>query len=86
LVERAGWRGFMLVDVGGYYNIQIRKWLDGIQWSLSSEQWAASSEQYSHIPVALWAAWDPDKNTHRNNHPLPQRGCPRGDAGAARWY
>src|SRR5258706_5423519 len=25
LVERAGWRGFMLFDVGGYYNIQIRK-------------------------------------------------------------
>src|ERR1700738_1743007 len=34
LVERAGWRGFMLFDVGGYYNIQIRKWLDGVQWSL----------------------------------------------------
>lgn len=34
LVERAGWRGFMLFDVGGYYNIQVRKWLDGIQWSL----------------------------------------------------
>jgi hypothetical protein len=34
LVARAGWRGFMLFDVGGYYNIQIRKWLDGIQWSL----------------------------------------------------
>jgi hypothetical protein len=33
-VERAGWHGFMLFDVGGYYNIQIRKWLDGIQWSL----------------------------------------------------
>ena len=34
LVERAGWRGFMLFDVGGYYNIQIRHWLDGVQWSL----------------------------------------------------
>ena len=34
LVERSGWRGFMLFDVGGYYNIQIRKWLDGIQWSI----------------------------------------------------
>jgi hypothetical protein len=32
LVERASGRGFMLFDVGGYYNIQIRKWLDGIQW------------------------------------------------------
>jgi hypothetical protein len=37
LVERAGWRGFMLFDVGGYYNIQIRKWLDGIQWSLHKD-------------------------------------------------
>ena len=34
LVERAGWRGFMLFDVGGYYNIQIRHWLDGIQSSV----------------------------------------------------
>src|SRR2546421_12697626 len=25
LVERAGWRGYILFDVGGYYNIQIRK-------------------------------------------------------------
>src|SRR5216110_1276396 len=34
LVERASSQGFMLFDVGGYYNIQIRKWLDGIQWSI----------------------------------------------------
>ena len=33
-VARAGATGFMLFDVGGYYNIQIRKWFDGIQWSL----------------------------------------------------
>src|SRR5260370_18821418 len=32
LVERAGWRGYMLFDVGGYYNIQILNWLFGIQW------------------------------------------------------
>src|ERR1700694_2245810 len=31
LIERAGWRGFMLFDVGGYYNIQIRKWLCALQ-------------------------------------------------------
>ena len=31
MVERAGPTGFMLFDVGGYYSIQIRKWLDGIQ-------------------------------------------------------
>ena|SRR2546427_6635282 len=34
LVQRAGASGFMLFDVGGYYNIQIRKWFDGIQWSI----------------------------------------------------
>ena len=31
LVERASSLGFMVFDVGGYYSIQIRKWLDGIQ-------------------------------------------------------
>jgi hypothetical protein len=33
-VGRAGGRGFMLFDVGGYYNIQIRHWLDGTQANL----------------------------------------------------
>ena len=36
-VERAGFSGFMLLDVGGYYNIQIRKWLDAIQASLHQQ-------------------------------------------------
>jgi hypothetical protein len=30
LVARANMRGFMLVDAGGYYDIQIRRWLSGI--------------------------------------------------------
>ena len=30
-VERASPMGFMLFDVGGYYSIQMRKWLDAIQ-------------------------------------------------------
>ena len=34
LVERASALGFMLFDVGGYYSIQIRKWLDGLQWQI----------------------------------------------------
>jgi len=34
LVERAGSLGFMLFDVGGYYDGQLRKWLEGIQWHL----------------------------------------------------
>src|SRR6266536_1402809 len=33
-VRRAGGAGFMLFDVGGYYNIQIGKWLDAIHCSL----------------------------------------------------
>lgn len=31
LVERAGPLGFMLFDVGGYYDGQLRKWLEGIR-------------------------------------------------------
>jgi hypothetical protein len=30
LVERAAMRGYMLVDIGGYYNIQIDKWFTRI--------------------------------------------------------
>ena len=36
-IERAGFSGFMLFDVGGYYNIQIRKWLDAIQTSIHQQ-------------------------------------------------
>ena len=34
LVARAGGRGFMLFDVGGYYDIQLRKWLSAIAQTL----------------------------------------------------
>jgi hypothetical protein len=34
MVERAGPLGFMLFDVGGYYDGQIRKWLEGVGWHL----------------------------------------------------
>ena len=53
LVERVGWRGFMLFDVGGYYNIQIRKWLDGVQWSL--HQKLTGSDDESTNPLVLAA-------------------------------
>jgi hypothetical protein len=43
-VERAGVSGFMLWDVGGYYNIQIRKWFEGIQW-LAHQQLAGAETQ-----------------------------------------
>jgi hypothetical protein len=52
LVERAGWRGFMLFDVGGYYNIQIRKWLDGIQWSLHQKLTGSRDESTNPLVVA----------------------------------
>ena len=37
LVERAGITGFVLFDVGGYYNIQIRKWLNAIHSAVHQE-------------------------------------------------
>src|SRR6267378_6112171 len=52
LVERAGWRGFMLFDVGGYYNIQIRKWLDGIQWSLHQKLTGSHDETTNPLVLA----------------------------------
>jgi hypothetical protein len=51
LVERVGWRGYMLFDVGGYYNIQIRKWLDGVQWEL--HQKATGTRDESQNPLVL---------------------------------
>src|SRR6266404_9659966 len=52
LVARAGGRGFMLFDVGGYYNIQIRKWLDGIQWSLHQKLTGSHDESTNPLVLA----------------------------------
>lgn len=52
LVERAGGRGFMLFDVGGYYNIQIRKWLDGVQWSLQQKLTGGRDESTNPLVLA----------------------------------
>ena len=52
LVERVGWRGYMLFDVGGYYNIQIRKWLDGIQWSLHQKLTGTHDESTNPLVLA----------------------------------
>ena len=49
LVERAGAAGFMLFDVGGYYNIQIRKWLEGIQSTTRAK--LAGQEIPPHPPL-----------------------------------
>ncbi|HSS18837.1 MAG TPA: hypothetical protein VLL54_02060 [Pyrinomonadaceae bacterium] len=51
LVARAGWRGYMLFDVGGYFTIQLRKWLDGIQWEL--QQKLAGTRDESTNPLVL---------------------------------
>lgn len=60
LMERAGPLGFMLFDIGGYYNGQTRKWLEGIQWHLHQRLTSAtrheSAEQGKQaIPKATWA-------------------------------
>ena len=55
-VERAGFSGFMLFDVGGYYNIQIRKWLDAIQASLHQQ---ASGQE----PAAVAPLQSPNKSS-----------------------
>jgi hypothetical protein len=52
LVERAGGSGFMLFDVGGYYSIQIRKWLDGIQWSNQQKLTSTHDESTNPLVVA----------------------------------
>ena len=52
LVERAGWRGYMLFDVGGYYNIQIRKWLDGVQWSIHQKLTGTRDESTNPLVLA----------------------------------
>jgi hypothetical protein len=52
LVQRAGSSGFMLFDVGGYYNIQIRKWLDGVQWSIQQKLAGSHDEATNPLVVA----------------------------------
>ncbi len=53
MVERYGWRGYMLADVGGYYGIQMHKWLDGIQWTI--HQKLTGSQDESANPLVLAA-------------------------------
>jgi len=51
MVERAGPTGFMLFDVGGYYSIQIRKWLDGIQWVVHQQAAGTPAQAAPPIPI-----------------------------------
>jgi len=52
MVRRASPLGFMLFDVGGYYNIQMRKWLDGIQWSLRQKETGSQDESANPLVLA----------------------------------
>ena len=52
LVERASSGGFMLFDVGGYYSIQIRKWLDGIQWEHQQKLTGRQTETSNPLVLA----------------------------------
>ena len=49
-VERAGPTGFMLFDLGGYYNIQIRKWLDAMQLAIHETVAGADEPPAPPIP------------------------------------
>ena len=63
-VERAGFTGFMLFDVGGYYNIQVRKWLDAIQ---SPTHQQVTGQQTAAAPPVLVP---PNKTAARVFHGL----------------
>jgi hypothetical protein len=51
--KRAGGRGFMLFDVGGYYNIQMRHWLDGTQANLHTILTPQSISSPNPVPPPL---------------------------------
>jgi hypothetical protein len=51
MVERAGPMGFMLFDVGGYYGIQLRKWLEGIQWTIHQQVAGAPQQAAPPLPA-----------------------------------
>lgn len=60
LVARASPLGFMLFDIGGYYDGQIRKWMEGIQWRLhqsltSATQPSTAEPEKQAMPKATWA-------------------------------
>lgn len=51
-VERAGPTGFMLFDIGGYYNRVIAKWLKGIEWKAYQKATGASEVPLEKQPDA----------------------------------
>ena len=70
-VERAGYMGFMLLDVGGYYNGQIARWLEGIGDRLEGRVGAAAPHRppsagqralawmisIAVVGFSIWAIW-----------------------------
>lgn len=59
LVERASSLGFMIVDIGGYYNIQIRKWFEGIQWCLRQSLTPQPEGARAHLEPPVYQANKP---------------------------
>jgi len=68
LVERASSTGFMLVDIGGYYTIQMVHWLDGIQWQLHQAESAG-------LPAMASAPPDPAALPAKSPAALLFNGC-----------
>jgi hypothetical protein len=44
-VQRASGRGYMLVDIGGFYDGKMRKWLQALPWWIHQKQAAASQSE-----------------------------------------
>lgn len=49
-VQRASGRGFMLVDIGGFYNGKIRKWVQALPWWVHQKE--AEATQSGGQPLA----------------------------------
>jgi hypothetical protein len=65
LVERASPLGFMLFDIGGYYDAQLRKWFDGIQLCLY-QRLISGVEHQSADKNKAFADWRPDWKSKRS--------------------
>ena len=50
-VERASPLGFMLVDIGGYYDGQLSKWLSAVPWWIEQAQRKGEPAKYDPSPM-----------------------------------
>jgi len=49
-VQRASGRGFMLVDIGGFYSGKISKWLQALPWWVHQKQAEAAQSEGQPVP------------------------------------